>query len=104
MGNRVYLVFAFLLLFFSLIVLKLFFWQVLSFDRLIGLAEKQRSVKLPIEAFRGRILSSDKSPLVINQKAYGIYFEPHKIKEISQLVSLVAKSTGLDEASISAKI
>lgn len=104
MGNRVYLVFSFFLLFFSLVIIKLFYLQVLSFDRLIGMAEKQRSVKLPIPAFRGRIFSSDKSPLVINQKAYGIYFEPHNINEMGKVVSLVAKSAGIDESSISAKI
>lgn len=104
MERRLYLAFSFFLLFFILVIGKLFFWQVLSFDHLEGLAENQRSVKLLIPAIRGNIFTSDLNPIVINQKAYGIYIEPYKMENKEKILEILSRELNIDEASISAKL
>ena len=67
----------FLIIFFSLfslaIVFKLFFLQVVMGDKLATSAENQHFSALDIPAERGKILSSDLFPLVMNQKVFLVY-------------------------------
>lgn len=68
------------------------------------MAERQRSVSLPIPASRGRIFASDGSPLVINQKTYGVFLEPKNIDDRNDVVGKLAKELEIDRATISAKL
>lgn len=104
MEKRIKLVFLLIIIIFIVISVRLFYWQVSSFDVLKGLAEKQTSSTLLIPAKRGVIYSSDKSPLVINQKAYSIYLETKKIENLKETVKKLANTLEMDEASISSKI
>lgn len=105
MGNsRINIVFIFFLLLFTAILIKLFFLQVISYDNLSGLAEKQRSASIPIIASRGKIFALDGSPLVINKKTYGVYLEPKNIKDKENVVNILAKELDIPRASISAKL
>lgn len=104
MSRRIHVVFIIFLIVFIIIIIRLFYWQVINSDGLKGIAEKQISTTLDIPAQRGRIYSSDKSPLVINQRSYLVYLEPHKVKNINQTVKIISKDLQTDESSISAKI
>lgn len=101
---RIHAVFLGIILFLILIVIRLFYWQIVSSDLLGGLAEKQRNSRLPIPAKRGEIYSSDGSPLVINQKASGVYFEPGKSKNVKKTLTILAETLVLDEATLSSRI
>ena len=104
MSRRIHVVFIIFLIVFIVIIIRLLYWQVINSDDLKGIAEKQISTTLDIPAQRGRIYSSDKSPLVINQRSYLVYLEPHKVKNINQTVKIISKDLQTDESSISAKI
>lgn len=104
MEKRITVVFAFFFLFYTLIIIRLFYWQVLSSDRLGGLAERQRLVTIPISAARGQIFATDGSSLVINQKAYGVYLEPKKMKNQADTLNILSKELGIEMASISANL
>lgn len=82
----------------------MFYWQVLSFEQLGGLAEKQRSVTLSISASRGRIYSSDGTPLVLNQRSFGVVLEPQKVQDKEAVFSVLSKELNMPTASISAKL
>lgn len=104
MDRRIAVVFIFIIIAFILITARLFYWQVYSFEVLKGLAQKQTSNTLTIPSKRGLILSSDLSELVINQKAYSLYLEPHKIIDLNGTISILSKILDTDEASISSKL
>lgn len=104
MARRVTLVYIFFLIFFIFVLIRLFFIQVASSDYLGGLAENQRLNNKIIPAERGRILASDGSPLVINQRAYGVILEPKIIKDKALTVNTLVKELGISSASISAKL
>lgn len=104
MGKRLSVVFIFFILLFGIILVKLFYLQVISFEGLAGVAEKQRSTEVPLPAARGRILTSDGSPLVINQKTYGIFLEPKNIIDKEKMVNMLSKELEIPSASIAGKL
>lgn len=104
MGKRVNVVFLFFFLLFGVILCKLFFLQVISFEGLAGIADKQRSNEIPLPAARGRIFTSDGSPLVINQKTYGIFLEPKNITDKEKTVNILSKELEIPSASIAGKL
>lgn len=104
MEKRITFVFTGFFLFFILILARLFYWQILSSDNLGALAEKQRLITIPVIADRGQLFASNGSPLVLNQKAFGIYLEPKKIKNKDESIQILAQALGMEPASISAKL
>ncbi len=104
MSRRIHVVFILFLFLFLVVIIKLLYWQVINSDELKGIAEKQISTTLDIPAQRGRIYSSDKSPLVINQRSYLVYLEPNKTKNINQTIKILSKDLEMNESSVSAKI
>lgn len=104
MGRRINVVFTFFILVFSLILIKLFFLQVISFEGLAGLAQRQRSLSIPIPASRGRIFASDGSPLVLNNKTYGVFLEPKIITDKDKVLNTLSKELDIPSASIAGKL
>lgn len=95
---------SFFLLFFLGIILRLFYWQVVQADKLEGLAEKQRMTTLPITAQRGQIFSSDGSPLVLNQRSFGVYLEPKNITDLPKVMDILSKDLSIPVSTISARL
>jgi cell division protein FtsI/penicillin-binding protein 2 len=96
---------SFLILFFSgVIILRLFYWQILSGERLKVLAENQYWQLLTIPAPRGEIFASDGYPLVLNETAYLVYVSPSQIENEKTAVFELAKILDLDRASISGRL
>lgn len=94
-----------LLLVWSLVVLgRLFFWQVLSYEKLAAQADNQHFITLPLAAIRGDILTNDGTILVTNQPAYLVYAEPQKIKDKMQFVQKLSNILETPISSISAQI
>jgi cell division protein FtsI/penicillin-binding protein 2 len=54
----------------SLVVARLFYWQILSGPTLQAIAQTQHQSVVEIPANRGKILASDGFPLANNQAAY----------------------------------
>ncbi|MBM3283321.1 hypothetical protein FJY90_03635, partial [Candidatus Gottesmanbacteria bacterium] len=104
MEKRLNLIFALFLLFFCLIIIRLFYWQIILSDRLGGLADRQRIATLPVKALRGRIFASDGSPLVINQRAYGLIIEPKKITDQVMVENILSRELDILSSSISARL
>lgn len=80
MFKRIKLLIVFLSIGFLAVIGKLFYWQIICSSKLQALAENQHSVSLEIPAPRGKIYSSDKFPLVLNQKTYNLFLVPQKLK------------------------
>ena len=96
----------------GLLLGKLFYWQVLSSDRLLALAQAQQQTTIELPARRGEILFSDGSPLVANQPGYLAYLireddtdKPEAIAEtLAPIVfnSLTISATPSSQLSLSA--
>ena len=87
-----------------MVVGRLFYWQILSWELLQGLAESQTATSLSIPARRGLIFAADSSPLVMNQKAFLVYGEPKQIKNTKEVSQILAKELHIPLATVSAKL
>lgn len=83
---------------------RLFYWQVLSHDRLKEIADSQHYFRLEIPPLRGDILSVDGTPLASNQTAYLVFAEKRLIENDDDFISPIAPILGISEASLSARL
>ena len=89
---------------FGVIILRLFYWQVVKANELSRLGIIQYGQNLKIEPVRGEIETSDGFPIAANKISYLVFANPKEIekkKEIAEMLSLILK---LDLASIAAQL
>ncbi len=84
---RINFLLAFFLLAGTLVIGRLFFWQILSFNELNALAEGQHWISFEIPAQRGEILASDGSPLAANQEAFLVFASLPDIDQEPQIIA-----------------
>ena len=96
------IVFIFFLFWFIIIVGKLFYWQILSYDTLAAAADQQHFISLTLPALRGDILASDRSILVTNQPAYLVFVEPPRVEDIKTLTNTLSTELNMSVGSVSA--
>lgn len=87
---RLKIVFGFYFLILFLILVRLYYWQIIKYDELIAKAEQQHLKVDKINAPRGKIYSSDGSILVSNKPSYLLYGLPKVVKDKNQLALSVA--------------
>ncbi|MCL4366874.1 penicillin-binding protein 2 [Patescibacteria group bacterium] len=73
------------------IVVRLFYWQVLRFDDLAALADEQHLKSSTVEAPRGQIYASDGAILATNKPTFLLYGEPKVVENINQISEQLAK-------------
>ncbi|MCS7092844.1 MAG: penicillin-binding protein 2 [Patescibacteria group bacterium] len=98
--TRTKFLFLIFLIFFLLIVVKLFFLQVIfPYDFRYDLY--LRSIRLSPQ--RGKIYDIKKTPLVLNQNTYLLYLEPKKIVDKDRLFKILSEKLSISQASLEAK-
>ncbi|HKZ34864.1 MAG TPA: penicillin-binding protein 2 [Patescibacteria group bacterium] len=101
---RVRFVTATILLFLSLIILRLFYWQVVVSEKLIVAAEQQHFLTTEIPALRGEFLASDGFPFVSNQPAYLVYAMLPDVDKISLPFEKLSSLLAVTEATLSSRL
>lgn len=100
--TRLLLVIGVLLVLYSIIAMRLFYWQVVRGAELKQIGQNQSSDSLILQATRGEILSSDNFPLATNRSSYWLYANPKVVEEKLSLAKTLAPFVERDEASIAA--
>lgn len=104
MITRYRIVLAFFTLIFGVIVLRLFYWQIVKADELRKIGEVQYGQSIKIEPTRGEIETSDGFPIAANKISYLIYANPKVIKDKISTSRELARVLEIEEASISAQL
>lgn len=104
MINRQRTVLLFFILIFGIIILRLFYWQVVKAEELSTLGKIQYGKSLKIEPVRGEINASDGFPLAANKITYLLYANPKELKDKLSTSRIISQTLGLDEASVSASL
>lgn len=104
MSNRIKVIYLVILAFFSVITLRLFYWQIAASETLGELSDLQINRSAMIPAVRGRIFSADGKDLAVHQKSYLLYAEPKNIGFVPQSLKSIAQEIRMDEATLSARI
>ena len=73
MKNRIALWYASVLLAFALVVMRLFYWQIMAGSELNAMASVQHHSTFILPASRGEILTDDDFPIVTNKPAYLLF-------------------------------
>lgn len=78
---RLILVFSFFTLCFVGITIRLYYWQIISYERFSALAQEQHFSTINLPSSRGKILDREKNSLVDNERAYLLYADLGNIKK-----------------------
>lgn len=102
--RRETIVFSLIIIAFILIIVRLFYWQVVVGEDLRSQASSQYNLNIRLPASRGAILASDDSPFVISAPASLVYAQPKDIKQLSAFAHQVAPIVGTDEQALYSSI
>lgn len=94
----------FFILFFLLIDVRLYYWQVVRADELSIKGQSQYGAEVKLTPQRGEIKTSDGFTIAANKLSYLIYANPKEIKEKETEASILAPLLKLDTATISASL
>ncbi len=95
---RIYWVKIFFVLFFLLISLRLFYWQMIQGEFLQAQAENQHFTNVYVKGVRGKIFFNDGSLLVSTSPSYSIYGLPKVIKQDQKLNTAYSIAKVLNES------
>lgn len=93
-----------LFLFFSLVVLRLFYWQVVKAQELSDMGLSQYGAVITKSAQRGEIRTSDGFPIASNKVSYLAFANPKEIKDKNKTINILSSWLTTDKASISASL
>jgi len=99
---RFVLVFIFLIVLYVLIIVRLFYWQIIRGEDLKNLGMKQSNESLTVPAKRGNIFFSDGYPLATNKSSYLLYANPKIIEKPEIQAKSLSNILNIDIATISA--
>src|SRR3990167_7240421 len=76
---------------YSVILLKLYFVQVIKYDFFKDLASKQYEISITQQPDRGLILDRNGKPVAMNKESISAFFMPHKLEHRKELESFLKK-------------
>lgn len=85
---------------FIVIIFKVFYIQVIDYDKLSNLASSLWSRNLPIEADRGKIYTSDGEVIADNLTTVSLVFIPNQVVEKDKVATDIAKILNVDKSVI----
>ncbi|MBA3723283.1 MAG: penicillin-binding protein 2 [Candidatus Levybacteria bacterium] len=94
----------FFLFLFSLIISRLFYWQVVRAQELSSLGQAQYDAQVTLTAIRGEIKTSDEYAIAANKLAYLAFANPKEVKDKEKESEILGKLLDIDEATISAQL
>lgn len=89
---------------FLLVLIRLFYWQVIKADALVKVGQLQYGQAIELSSKRGEIKTSDGFPIATNKLTYLVYANPKQIDGVEKTAKLLAPLLGKDESSISAQL
>jgi cell division protein FtsI/penicillin-binding protein 2 len=103
MNWRFRFVFFCIVISFFLIVLRLFYWQVVRAEELSSVAQSQYGRVANLLPERGEIQTSDLYPIAANKLSYLVFANPKEIKDKNTAIPLLSSLLEIDKATISAE-
>jgi cell division protein FtsI/penicillin-binding protein 2 len=100
--RRLNFILLFFLVVFALLILRLFYWQIVRADELSLLGESQYGKNIKLVPIRGEIKTSDGYPIAANKLSYLVFANPKEIDKASVTARILAPILEMEEASISA--
>lgn len=93
-----------LTLFFSLVTLRLFYWQIVKTEELSLMGQSQYGRIVTLTPQRGEIKTSDGFPIAANKISYLVFANPKEIKDKKNVGLKLSSVLEIDKATISASL
>ena len=87
-----------------LIIVRLFYWQVVKASELSLLGQSQYGRVIKVLPQRGEIKTSDNFPIATNKISYLVFANPKEIKDKEKKSLILSQALDVDNASMSAKL
>jgi cell division protein FtsI/penicillin-binding protein 2 len=94
----------FFLFLFSLIISRLFYWQVVRAEELASLGQAQYDAQVTLTATRGEIKTSDEYAIAANKLSYLVFANPKQVKDKEKESEILGSLLEVDKATISAQL
>lgn len=91
----------FLFLFF-LIIVRLFYWQVVRGSELSTLGSRQYTSVVKLDAIRGQIRASDNFPLASQKLVFLLFVDPKLVEDKKKTAKILSEFLEMEEATLSA--
>ncbi len=98
---RVYTAVAIIILLVMVLVLRLFYLQVVRHDHFTTLSQSNRVKVLPIPPIRGLIFSRDNVLVADNQPSFSLELIPEQIESLDNTIAQLSGLIDIDEESVS---
>ncbi|KJJ84558.1 stage V sporulation protein D [Candidatus Omnitrophus magneticus] len=102
--TRQYLILLFFLSAFIAIFLKLFYLQVLNYNRFAEMADRQHNKFLEVPPKRGIIYDRFMEPFTVNIDKTSIFADPHQIVDQAEIAQILSKILQIDYEAILQKL
>lgn len=89
---------------FGLVIVRLFYWQIVKASDLSLLGQSQYGRIIKVLPERGEIKTSDNFSIVTNRISYLVFANPKEIKNKAKNSLILAQALGVNRASISAQL
>ncbi len=97
-------VFITFLIFFTLVIGRLFYWQIVKAEELSGMAKSQYNGVIKVLPRRGEIKTSDGFPIVANKVSYLLYINPTEVKDKNKTIYTLSSLLDISIASVSSQL
>ena len=101
---RQYFIFFFLISLLTALFTRLFYLQVLNYDKFSEMAADQHNSVLKVEPRRGTIFDRFKDTLAINLDAPSVYCDPRSIKDKEKVADFLSRTLDADRETLSRKL
>jgi cell division protein FtsI/penicillin-binding protein 2 len=89
---------------FLLVIVRLFYWQVVKADELSALGQSQYGTIITLSPKRGEIKAADGFPLASNKISYLVFANPKEITNKGDVSQVLASILNVDVASVSSSL
>jgi len=89
---------------FLLVVIRLFYWQVVKASELSLLGQEQYGTTVKLEPQRGEIETSDGFPIAANKVSYQVFANPKEVNNKGEDAAVLSSLLNVDLASVSASL
>lgn len=97
---RLWSAFFAIVVLYSFVIARLFYWQVIAGSDLRAEASSQYYLELPLPSQRGTIVARDGKSLVMNEPAFLVFAQPRDITNINTFVDRVSAVLELDPSKL----
>lgn len=104
MTGRFRLILSLILFLFFLVMIRLFYWQIVKAQELSSLGLSQYGATITLLPRRGEIRTADGFPIATNKTVYLVFANPKEVKDKKKTIQILSETLKVDKASASASL